>query len=93
MCGYDNQSADHCKPEMAMRWAYPDGSGNFCWYCERVWQSQLAHLHDSRAAYQKSLRTDKDVLDSHRAAVMDFIDAKKSGRHRVALKRTGQATY
>jgi hypothetical protein len=52
-----------------------------------------AHLHDSRAAYQKSLRTDKDVLDSHRAAVMDFIDAKKSGRHRVALKRTGQATY
>ncbi|MFM7980692.1 MAG: hypothetical protein ACKPKO_15370, partial [Candidatus Fonsibacter sp.] len=47
-CGKTNMDADEEDQGRAMRWAYADGTGGNCWYCERIWMTALAHLHTSR---------------------------------------------
>lgn len=52
-CGCGSTDRDPVNPDVALRWAYPDGSGNNCYYCERVWQTELSHSWASRGAYHK----------------------------------------
>jgi len=56
LCGVDNMMPDdYCDTNdhnnlnfVSMRWAYPDGSGTLCHVCDRLWESQLCHDHESK---------------------------------------------
>ena len=72
--------------EKPYRWAYPDGSGEACYYCDRCYKTQLSHKERIRAKYISSLKSDKNVMDNHKMIVGKFIDARKSGKKSV---RTG----
>ena len=65
-CGKTNLDPDEEDQGKAMKWAYADGTGGNCWYCERIWMTELAHLHTSRASYKEELRSNKYTLDQHR---------------------------
>ena len=41
-CGFAVGDPDMVNPVVPIRWAYKDGSGSTCWYCERVWASERA---------------------------------------------------
>ena len=88
-CGKTNMDADEEDQGRAMRWAYADGTGGNCWYCERIWMAELAHLHTSRASYKEELRGNKYTLDQHRMKRNCFIDRRKKGKMYMAYKRTG----
>ena len=65
-CGFCNCASSDPDPvdvTQPLRWAYRDGSGNSCFYCERVWQVKEAHKHASRSEYQRECQTNKAMLD------------------------------
>lgn len=88
-CGKSNTDADEEDENSLMRWAYTDGTGSNCWYCERIWMTELAHLHTSRASYKEQLRSNKNTLDDHRQKRSSFIERRKLGFKYAAYKRTG----
>lgn len=88
-CGCSNQDADVENPSVFMRWAYKDGSGFACWYCERVWQVKEAHKWDSRQEFQAELATDKNTKDMHDRNRAEFISDRKSGKRNMKQKREG----
>ena len=83
-CGQTNHDPDEEGPEKCMRWAYADGSGNNCWYCERLWMTELAHLHDSRAAYKDKLGTQR--LSALGRASLPFGRGLQLGRKQSRLQ-------
>ena len=88
-CGKTSMDPDCENPDETMKWAYKDGSGQNCWYCERIWMTELAHQYESRSHYQNICRTDKNRLDEHRSRRSDFLERRKKGFKYIAYQRTG----
>lgn len=89
-CGQSSCDPDPIDDTQRLRWAYKDGSGNSCHYCERIWQVKEAHKHPSRSEYQAACRTNKTTLDNHMELRDKYItDMKTGGRARMSYKKTG----
>ena len=73
---------DHVSPDEPMRWKYADGSGMSCWYCDRVFNVQFAHLWPSRSVYQNKIKENKHIGDEHKEKRNEFIESRKNGKHK-----------
>ena len=88
-CGMTNTDADIENPSQQLRWAYNDGKGMACWYCNRVYQVKKAHAVDSRAAYQNTLAVDKDEHERFHGWRANFLQRRKEGRHQGNRREDG----
>ena len=86
-CGKCQTDADDQQEMQALRWAYSDGSGNACWWCERVWHSEFAHKHKDRKALQSRLGKDLQLLDTFQESSTNFVDLRSKGKKYIAHKR------
>lgn len=87
MCGCKDNDTDPETGEPPMRWAYSDGSGRNCWYCERIWCGIFSGEKSDRQSYQHELATDKDALDRHHSERATFIERRTHGQKYMAYKR------
>ena len=62
-----------------MRWAYPNGGGQVCWYCDRVFKTEESHKWDSRKAYEHALVTNMEVLNNHYTRREAFLQRRRDG--------------
>ena len=73
-----------------MRWAYPNGGGQVCWYCDRVFKTEESHKWDSRKAYEHALVTNMEVLNSHHTRREAFLQRRREG-HKYVDRPAGPA--
>lgn len=76
MCGHTSHSDDDQDPSSCMRWAYSDGTGSNCWYCERTWMSCFAHLHSDRNTFRKLISRDKREHDKFLVKRKEFLERR-----------------
>ncbi len=88
-CGVHNQMPDDVTESQttdspgftSMRWAYPDGSGTNCHACERIWHTELSHIHlEGREEYKKQCMSSLDLLNKHRDRRRAYIARKGKGK-------------
>ena len=66
-----------------MRWAYPKGLGQVCWYCDRVFKTEESHKWGNRKAYEHALVTNMEVLNNHHARRDAFLQRRREGHKYV----------
>ena len=81
---------DEEAPEKPLRWAYSTGSGQVCWYCDRVFKTEEPHKWDSRAAYEHALVTNMEVLNHHHTRRHAFLQRRREG-HKYVERMPGPA--
>jgi hypothetical protein len=90
-CGKCSQDADCVDPAATIRWAYKDGSGGSCWYCERVWCSEWCYKYETgvsgRQLFQKKLGREMDTLKSFQESRLSFVNLRKRGKKYMSYKR------
>ena len=81
---------DEEAPEQLMRWAYANGLGQVCWYCDRVFKTEESHKWDNRKAYDHALGTNMEVLSYHHTRRDAFLHRRREG-YKYVERRGGPA--
>ena len=86
VCGETNQSRDIKDPLVFMRWSR---LSDYCWYCARVWKTELEHKYPSRQVGKDTMMKDMAQLNNMQDRVKLYKDGVLSGRQRKVHTRTG----
>lgn len=79
LCGRCSHDFDDICSDQLLRWAYSDGSGNYCWYCSRIFSVKVAHVVEDRDVYRATLATDKDEHTKFHNWRDCYVDRMKTG--------------
>ena len=82
-CGRAYNDADPVSGESPCRWAYKNGDGGTCWYCEREFASQTTDLTRDQFKYQ--IGADSALLEQWRARGQKRIEKMKEKNERPSL--------
>ena len=81
-CGASNTDCDPVEATHQMRWAYSNGGGLSCYYCDRVYHTRWGHKfakHDLLEAFGQS----KASMDEFLAQRLQLIERHKAGHRGV----------